>query len=209
MDYNIFNSYIWKTKLHYDGKENLIKKIEEKYHEQPNLTPKKWKCNVHSSFEDKNNDDFFLLKENNLLDVIENKIHEFLSLYGEKINLHGDFSLSEIWYNVYKNNQFQEPHTHGGSIFSGCYYLKFNKHDHHQTQFYNPNYNLDYLKLENNPHFCFEPDCEEDDLIIFPSALKHGTKGVMQNSNDTRITISFNVYIEEYLIKKKNDISYQ
>lgn len=204
MDYEIFNSHIWKTKLYYEGKEELIKKIKTNYEKQPNLTPKKWRCDVHSSFESEDNTDFFMIGESNLLDNIESKIREFLSSHGPKMNLHGNFSLAEIWYNAYKDKQFQEPHDHGEYIFSGCYYLKFDKDTHYQTQFYNPNFKLNYSKLENNSYFCFSPDCEEDDLIIFPSGLKHGTLGVKSISDDIRITISFNIAIRDYMISKKN-----
>ena len=165
MEHNIFNSTIWKSKIDYPDKYKLIKIIEENYKKNPNQTPKGWGCMLHSSFQKEKtiSGDF----EDSLLDEIEEKLKQFLKIYVKKINIRGDYIISNIWYNAYGKHQFQEPHTHGDALFSGCYYLKFNKNIHHQTTFYNPNFNLDYSKLENNPYYCFTSDCEEDDVIIF------------------------------------------
>ena len=58
--------------------------------------------------------------------------------------------------------------------------------------------------LEQNSYFYFESDCEEDDLIIFPSNLKHGTKGLKDvNSDELRITISFNIVNPDISMDKK------
>ena len=58
--------------------------------------------------------------------------------------------------------------------------------------------------MEENSYFCFEPNCEEDDIVIFPSNLKHGTKGLKNNSsNELRITIAFNVMNPDICLDKK------
>jgi len=188
--FNTFNSLIWKSKINYGGKNALIKNLINTYNENPNSHIPKWDCLVHSSFNNQKDDKI----PEDLLDIIEKKIIEFLEDSPNELKIRGTYILNQTWYNIYGKNQFQEPHTHGMSLFSGCYYLKLNKDIHYQTTFYNPNFNLDYSKLEKNPYFCFTPDCDEDDLIIFPSYLKHGTKGVKKNfSNELRITISFNI----------------
>lgn len=190
MKYNIFDSYVWKSKINYSKKFELIQNLTDTYNEDKNSLTKNWNCLVHSSFQNQENGKI----PEDLLDIIEKKITEFLKECPIELQIKGTYILSEIWYNIYGKNNFQEPHTHGNSLFSGCYYLKFNKDIHHQTMFYNPNFNLDYSKIEENPYFWFTPDCEEDDLIIFPSFLKHGTKGVKKNcSNELRMTISFNI----------------
>lgn len=189
--YDFFHSFIWKTKLNYEGKDKLIKKIEDNYAKRPNLTPKKWKCSVHSSMEFQTSSDFNIPED--LLDLLQSKITNFLDDYQKKIKLSGEYILKECWYNAYKGNQFQEIHDHGESLFSGCYYLKFNKNKHYPTEFYNPNYKINFSKVENNSYFSFTPDCEENDLIIFPSQLMHGTKGVKNKCEELRITISFNI----------------
>jgi hypothetical protein len=181
---------MWKSKVKYDNKDNLIQTLSEEFYKNRNKFTPGWKCFVYSSYDDPKKN---ILPED-LLNIIEGKISEYLNNCPEELKIKGIYNLHDIWYNVYEKNYFQEPHVHGDSFFSGCYYLKFDKSIHHQTTFYNPNYNLDFKKLEHNPYFCFEPECEEDDLIIFPSNLKHGTKGIKEKtSDDLRITISFNI----------------
>lgn len=205
MELNLFNSIIWKSKINYDKKYELIEIIKDNYERNPNQTPKDWKCVVHSTFKHKNNH-----IPQDLLELITNKSEEFLSVYKKKLKIDGTYYIKDIWYNAYKGNQFQEPHTHGGVLFSGCYYLKFDKNVHHQTTFYNPNFNINYSKLEDNSYFCFSPDCEEDDVIFFPSSLKHGTQGIKNSSDDMRITVSFNIANSSVCNKSqnKNLISY-
>jgi uncharacterized protein (TIGR02466 family) len=187
-DFTIFNSFIHKSRLEYDKKNELIELIKNNYKKNPHKTPKGWNCTVHSTYGQRNTIPKDLTK------IIENKCNEFLDNYKEQLMIKGEYYLNNIWYNAYKGNQFQEPHTHGDSLFSGCYYLKFNKDVHHQTIFYNPNFDLNFSKIEDNPYFVYELDCQEDDIIFFPSSLKHSTKGIKNNTTDEmRITISFNV----------------
>ena len=206
MKYNLFDSYIWKSKVKYNDKEKLIETLSKDFYKNKNKFTADWDCFVYSSF--------YNLEQNNipedLLNIIEKKITEYLNDCPKGLQIKGTYILSEIWYNIYEKNYFQEPHNHEDNFFSGCYYLKFNKNIHHQTTFYNPNYDLDFKKLKHNPYFCFEPDCEEDDLIIFPSGLKHGTKGLKdKNSNELRITISFNIRNNDLCFKnEKSGVSY-
>jgi hypothetical protein len=188
--YNLFDSHIWKSKVKYKNKDNLIQTLSEEFYKNRNKLTRGWKCFVYSSYGDPKQNSI----PDDLLDIIEEKIYEYINNCPEELKIKGTYILSEIWYNVYEKNYFQNIHNHGNSLFSGCYYLKFNKDIHHQTTFYNPNFNFDYEKIKENPLFSFEPDCEEDDLIIFPSNLKHGTKGIKEKtSDDLRITISFNI----------------
>lgn len=207
MQLDIFNSFIWKTKINYDDKEKLIKNIEEIYNKNPNKTPEGWDCKIHSSFKNKKQNLEIIPK--NLIKLIEEKSNEFLDTHLKLMKLKGKYYMSNIWYNAYKNDQYQEIHHHGDSLFSGCYYLKFDKEIHHSTTFYNPNYDLNYLLLEDNSYFSFTPDCEEDDLIFFPSFLKHGTKAFKQKCTDKiRITISFNICNSSFLNNKNFLINY-
>ena len=190
MKYNLFESYVWKSKIKYDNKNKLIKKLLEDFSENKNKFTRKWNCFVYSSFDE----DIQKNIPDDLIDSIEEKILEYLKECPEHLQINGKYIIHQIWYNIYENNYFQETHNHEGALFSGCYYLKFNKEKHHQTTFYNPNYTLDHSKIKNNRYFCFDFDCDEDDIIIFPSNLKHGTQGLKEkNCEETRITISFNV----------------
>lgn len=207
MKYNLFDSYIWKSKVKYKNKDNLIQTLSEEFYKNRNKLKSGWKCFVYSTYNDPKQNSI----PEDLLDIVEGKIYEYINNCPEELKIKGKYYLYQIWYNVYEKNYFQEPHAHRGSLFSGCYYLKFNKNIHHQTTFYNPNYDIDYKKIEQNSYFCFEPDCEEDDLIIFPSNLRHGTKGLKDiNSDELRITISFNIANTDMCFSKddKNGVSY-
>lgn len=200
MKYKLFESYIWKSKIDYDKKDQLINDLLQDYFENKNKLTPSWRCFVYSSFGDQQNGKI----PEDLLDIIEEKIKAYLKDCPNELQIRGTYLLDDVWYNIYEKNYFQEPHNHGDSLFSGCYYLKFNKDKHHQTTFYNPNYNLDFSKVKKNSYFCFESDCEEDDIIIFPSNLKHGTEGMIQkDSEEFRITISFNVKNPDICLNRK------
>jgi|TARA_B100000035_G_scaffold195777_1_gene167201 uncharacterized protein (TIGR02466 family) len=208
MKYNLFDSYIWKSKIKYDKKDQLINNLLQDYFENKNKFTPHWECFIYSSFKHPEQNNI----PEDLLDVIEEKILEYLKNCPKELQIKGTYILSDVWYNIYEKDYFQEPHNHGNALFSGCYYLKFNKKKHHQTTFYNPNYNLDYKKLEQNSYFCFEPDCDEDDIIIFPSSLKHGTMGLRdKNDDEIRITISFNITNPNICLNEKvqdKEVSY-
>ncbi len=190
MNHNFFNSYIWKSKVNYKNKNELIDIITKDFYENKNRLTSDWDCFVYSSYDEQENKNI----PDEFINIIENIFLKFLKNCPKDLRIKGQYSISNVWYNVYEKNYFQEPHDHGNSLFSGCYYLKFNKDIHHQTTFYNPNYNLDYKKIKDNPHFCNQINCEEDDIIIFPSKLKHGTSGMIEKKSDElRITISFNI----------------
>ena len=208
-NFSIFHSHIWKSKVNYKNKKKLIKSLENSFFDNRNKLTPTWDCFVHSSIT--NWQEQSLIPED-LLDIIQEKIRDFLNDCPEGLKIKGNYVLTEIWYNIYEKNYFQEPHDHGNSLFSGCYYLKFNKQKHHQTKFLNPNFDIDFSKLEENSFFCFEPDCDEDDIIIFPSSLKHGTMGLKdKNDDEIRITISFNIHNHDLCfrdVSKEKQISY-
>lgn len=204
MNYSIFSSEIWKSKVYYPDKKKLIKIIERKYKENPEKTPKGWSCSVHSSFKPSDIISAEVPKE--LIKIILEKIEEFLKIHNDSLWIHGEYYIVNIWYNAYSANQFQEIHTHGESLFSGCYYLKFDKKIHYGTTFYNPNFNVSFLGLEENNFFSFTPECDEDDIIIFPSFLPHKTHGLKDKYSDNlRITISFNI-MNDALFHDRNKI---
>ena len=116
-----------------------------------------------------------------------------------------------IWYNVYNRGYSQEPHNHLGDdsglcTFSGVYYLQLNKEDSGIT-FWNPSnvhmskVNLEYISTTNSlPYhgygfekFRYQPS--QNELILFPSFLTHSVP--IQRSDNQRISISFNIFIEE------------
>ena len=123
MKYNLFDSYIWKSKIKYDNKDKLIETLSKDFYKNKNKLTPDWKCFIYSSYKHPEQDNI----PEDLLDIIEEKISEYLNNCPEELQIKGTYILSEVWYNIYEENYFQEPHNHGNALFSGCYYLKFNK----------------------------------------------------------------------------------
>ena len=80
-----------------------------------------------------------------------------------------------------KNNNF----------FSGVYYMKFNDKVHSATRFYNPGFEVDFDKIQDNSFFISSPEIKEDDIFIFPSDVGHDVPA--QTTDELRITVAFNV----------------
>tara|TARA_R100000008_G_scaffold71477_1_gene49335 strand:- start:897 stop:1463 length:567 start_codon:yes stop_codon:yes gene_type:complete len=112
--------------------------IEKNYFLYPNRN--KWKCNVHS-MHDYESDNFYRINYEFLRKEYEKVAADVTKKYGiEK------YGLSDIWYNYYKKDQFQEPHTHLGPKnhrkpggFAAVHYLIFDPKYHFATQFTDPN----------------------------------------------------------------------
>lgn len=187
----------YKTKVRYKNRTKLISLITDNYLKNPNQKPNVWSDNVHSSivYDNTKNIEEYCCKSNIPIDLVvclSKYLQKFLNK--KKIQTAGNFYISEIWYNAYKNRQFQYMHKHSNgfnTVFSGVYYLKYDYLQHSPTRFYHPGFEIDFDKVKQNPYFVYTPDVKEDDLIIFPSDIGHDVPN--QNSSDLRITVSFNV----------------
>ena len=102
-----------------------------------------------------------------------------------------------MWYNAYKNGQYQHMHKHSNgndNIFSGVYYLKFNEKKHSPTRFYHPGFEIDFSKVRDDDFFIVTPPIKENDIIFFCSDIGHDVPE--QFSDELRITVAFNVRCE-------------
>ena len=103
-------------------------------------------------------------------------------------------SITGIWQNDYIKDDFQEKHMHPDSHFSFIIYKKI---EESKTVFYHPvqdliacMYPTEFLQKTNFFNAKFETKCRENQIVLFPSYLKHMVK---KNSNST--TISGNILI--------------
>jgi uncharacterized protein (TIGR02466 family) len=194
---NGFNSSFYLDLVSYPNRQKLIQEIEDRYHEEPTHKPDSWEENVHTSIQyegHKNNLEYF---QNagiplDLVYLIDEKIQNLVRK--ENLNDMGLFYISEMWYNAYKNGQYQHKHKHSNrnnNFFSGVYYIQFDENEHSPTRFYNPYFEIDFDKVKNHSFFVYTPKIKEDDLLIFPSDVGHDVS--YQYSSKLRITISFNV----------------
>jgi uncharacterized protein (TIGR02466 family) len=125
-----------------------------------------------------------------LLTVIGNA----MSVVYKTIGIGKEPTLSNYWFMVNEDGDYNLQHKHSGSYMSGVVYLKAPK-DSGSLRLYRPD-NLRIIMdpdiIENNefnyPYWQYEP--EDNLVVIFPSTIDHA---VMQNkSGDTRIAMSFN-----------------
>ena len=118
--------------------------------------------------------------------------------------------MSNMWININGRGAYNHTHIHGGSIFSGVFYvkvpscccgeLKFLRPLEYQAmkEYWGCDENFDrYDKPHNYLDFFIPP--ENNKLVMFPSWMQHS---VDANASDhDRISISFNIFIfsEHYI----------
>jgi len=193
----LFNNPFYQTSLNYQGKEALIQTITNEYEKAPSKKPSSWEENVHTSIlyeACKNNLDYFE-KAGIPLDLVvetDKVVQDFVTDLG--ISSIGKFYIAEMWYNAYSRSQYQQMHKHSNKsnmMFSGVYFMKFNQETHSATRFYNPYFEIDFDKVQDNPFFITSPKVKEDDVFIFPADVGHDV--LEQTADDLRITVAFNV----------------
>tara|TARA_B100001939_G_scaffold309346_1_gene290616 strand:- start:102 stop:614 length:513 start_codon:yes stop_codon:yes gene_type:complete len=102
------------------------------------------------------------------------------------------YTIEEIigWKNVYKKNDWQDPHFHSFSQFSFIIYTGV---EHSNTVFMNPNRQIIESQcpmLKNYFRNYFKPDLVKGDMVIFPSFIEHYVV-----SGNVGETVAGNVYI--------------
>jgi len=115
------------------------------------------------------------------------------------------YIINKIWYNVYRDGEYQEEHDHLGntfhqSHFSCIHFLSYNKEEHRPPEFRDPLSQLRNLSIEFETNRCGEiytPIIEEGDLLVFPSYLVHRVLPC-KKTEYPRITISFNIKVLKY-----------
>jgi len=165
------NDIFYKKNLKWTNKfvKENISNIEKNYNNFPSRN--KWNCDCHVVHEDDTDvypvNYLFLKKE-----------YEKLSKTVCKKFKIKDYHLSDIWYNYYKQNQYQEPHTHAGQGgLTAVHYLIFNPNYHSVTHFTN-----EQIK---------SPKIKQGDILFFPANIEHF---VPKNKTDEpRLTVAFTI----------------
>ena len=148
---------------------NNIYNIERNYSLYPHRN--RWNCNCHVIHDDDGDvypiDYKFLRKEYEKLVV---KVTKKFSIK--------EYHLSDIWYNYYKQGQYQESHIHeGNGGLTAVHYLIFDPRYHIPTVFDNPKIN--------------SPSVKSGDIIFFPDSFYHHVP--KNETNNPRLTIAFTV----------------
>ena len=132
--------------------------------------------------------------------------NEYAKCFNNFFDNYYKITADEIGYNCYINGEYQEAHDHLGdffnpSAFSCVHFLSFNKDKHRPICFYDPIEQLRSTSLELASHN-YQPDVfldiKEGDFIMFPSFLKHSVFPSQPTPDYPRITISFNIVVDQY-----------
>jgi hypothetical protein len=139
-------------------------------------------------------------KFSNQINIEEKTIQYILKTIADLIlpKFKVDFTLSllHIWTNKYKKNDYQEEHIHPQSHFSFVIYKKVKESN---TVLISPYKELlNAFQMQNMFPEDFHVKCKSDQIIIFPSFLKHLVKKHDYSSE----TISGNIEIIFKLNKK-------
>jgi uncharacterized protein (TIGR02466 family) len=206
-----FPIYMTSIKSNSYNKKDIINIIERNYNKSP--TRNYWDSNayngsdIHHSIWDQDNPNFEKPDYSILLTIYNKKIQQYLNELGIIKNTKYGFEI--VNYTCMIKGQSMRNHIHVDCDFSGVHYVSFDEKTNDSTLFLNTQSHSKYLKhlrqgsslLFDNKKTCnsylyenFKFITKEDDLIIFPSMLEHSIPKV--NSDKKRITIAFNIYLE-------------
>lgn len=142
--------------------------------------------------------------QSNFLDLRDPEIESLSSSIMLRVNelktqlgILNDFYLDNMWININGPGDFNKPHIHPGSFFSGAFYIKVNKNSGSlvfKNQYPGHECFFGNLRLTKSNHFTsgnwiIEP--EPNMLVLFPSLLEHYV--LPNTSKEDRISISFNI----------------
>jgi uncharacterized protein (TIGR02466 family) len=184
---NLFNTIIFENVLDLN-----LKEIEDFSLNLKNVSPGR----KLSNFGGWQSEMFNRHVEVDCLKKLVNTIDQNLNVVSTKAGFKTPVSLDVFWININEKNNFNKPHIHPDSIFSGAFYVKTSKNCGNIC-FENPNFAQQYViepddvqswNSFNSPNRSYFPD--DNLLLIFPSWISHY---VEPNQSDcTRISISFN-----------------
>jgi hypothetical protein len=191
-------------------KENILKIINKNYKKQK--TRDKWctntffKTDIHHSNKDEENKSFEKVNYTLLSKCYHKPIEKYLSKITNNKTIKYNFNI--VNYTAIKHNSYMRPHLHKECNFSMVHYISFDKKEHFPTIFLNPYFfhellpekeKTEQILIEKNTESSWiadewKHDIEENDLIIFPSVLKHYVRN--KDSKKLRVTVAVNISVE-------------
>jgi uncharacterized protein (TIGR02466 family) len=136
------------------------------------------------------------LHQNSVFYPLVDKIYRHLRTYYKELQLSPYLEpvISSMWANSHMTNAWSDLHIHSVHHLVGCYYLDL-PNNSGDLLFLNPleyHYNAfpfsENGKTETTWHAAH---AQQDELILFPSFLKHKTE--KNNTTQQRISINFNI----------------
>jgi uncharacterized protein (TIGR02466 family) len=137
-----------------------------------------------------------------LSEVFDDSYFELLSIVGtlasqigKSWNITQPLELISYWTNIKHDKHFGVSHLHPNSIISGVFYVSVPSGSGGITFERPDNQELCFRVIEPNTYSCkhFTVESKENMLLLFPSFMRHRIEvNKFQNTNDKRISISFN-----------------
>jgi Putative 2OG-Fe(II) oxygenase len=205
----LFSSPLWKVKIPPDSynKKEILDIIEYNYNLQPNRNAVNTsiESNGHNYYRDWNNKNFKELPLDKLYTVYSDLTKEFI----QKMEFNQPINYGLVILNLYasRSNQNLKMHDHQDTFYSSIHYLNLKK-GHALTRFYNPSIigqydsTVDHTKklvantIGNSNYFNhWALKVEEDDLVFFPSYLKHDALETHE-VDDLRVTIATTIELK-------------
>jgi len=122
------------------------------------------------------------------------EIQKYSKVWFEGLGIRKEYNnfINEAWININKKGDYNAPHIHANTIFSGCVYIQYPK-DSGKICFVN-NHQAHYLASYTNANTTlnsveYSHSLTEKEVIIFPSYLSHYVEA--NQSNEDRISIAF------------------
>lgn len=168
--------------------------------EKTDRKPQDWVASVNTSFPDISDNDPYVPQ--NFRDNLKRDIRLDIKSIFKDLDIKNDFTMNQFWYNVYHENQGQEPHDHlsdctdKSPFWSMIYYNKGTS----------PTFFLRSDSLYRTQEFpgwkdckinqCFEnhyvPEINEGDIILFPPYIQHY---VNYQGSEMRVTFASNLIL--------------
>ena len=196
---HIFQAHIKENEM---IKEELCHAIDKYRCEGANI-PDGWLTDNLLTSYDADNFNFDLFSKSEVTQRLYNKYVLRFFDKPTKVNV------LDMWFNYYSNGEYQEAHTHvqpdmfaQRAHFSCIHYLKFDPEVHQPTVFRDPLSMIrqtNSIELDsNNYNEKYEPQVREGSIIMFPPYLEHYVPKSNPTPDNPRITVAFNIILEEY-----------
>ena len=125
---------------------------------------------------------------------LKNKFIEFSQIVSAHEQLGYDINVIDAWVNINGTNSYNKPHTHPGSILSGCFYVKVPENSG-DLSFVRSDASSCALTFANKPSentFLLQPQTGR--LYVFPPWLMHMV--TLNESSQDRISIAINFLVK-------------
>lgn len=125
-------------------------------------------------------------------------IQDALNLYCEHAGW-TNVMLSNSWTSTQYPDSELKAHMHPGSVVSGVVYIQVDEHSS-PLSFENPNPYINFTMLNKETdysHSIYTWKPKNSFMLLFPSWLRHGSHGMMNQSSE-RVILSFNSIVRQY-----------